>query len=97
MEPVLRGVLEKHIDGMLKEESLIQNLTLMKRYKENGIIDSITSAMFGLIFNSSMHIVNYYYHMANEDINEEIIEELLGIIDSRALQIKSRINEIANL
>jgi len=50
MEPRLRGILEQILDDSLSDRALRLEFTSFERYRENGIIESTKSAMFGSIF-----------------------------------------------
>jgi len=92
MEPSLRGMVEKWIDKCLENDRLIQYYKTAKYYRDNGIIESVESAMFGIIYESVMCMIIDYH---KKPLTKEKANELNKIMDSRAMEIKSRIREIA--
>jgi len=96
MQPVLRGSVEKIIDIALDEESLRKKYQMFRYYQEEGIISSAESALFGSIW---INVVTAFVDVktrARQEMSESEMEEFRRIFASRALEIKSRINEIAN-
>ncbi len=97
MEPAIRGSVEKIIDITLDEDSLLRKYQIFKYYQEQGIISSVESALFGSVWTNVITVLVEMKSRAKQDINESEMEEFKRIFASRALEIKSRINEIANL
>lgn len=97
MEPAIRGSVEKIIDISLDEDSLLRKYQIFKYYQEQGIISSVESALFGSVWTNVITVLVEMKSRAKQDINESEMEEFKRIFASRALEIKSRINEISNL
>jgi len=97
VEPAIRGSVEKIIDITLDEDSLLRKYQIFKYYQEQGIISSVESALFGSVWTNVITVLVEMKSRAKQDINESEMEEFKRIFASRALEIKSRINEIANL
>ena len=97
MEPAIRGSVEKIIDISLDEDSLLRKYQIFKYYQEQGIINSVESALFGSVWTNVITVLVEMKSRAKQEINESEMEEFKRIFASRALEIKSRINEIANL
>ena len=97
MEPALRGGVEKIIDITLDEESLRKKAQIFKFYKNEGIISSIESALFGSIWTNIVTVLVDVKNRQKKEISESEMEEFKRILASRAIEIKSRISEIANL
>ena len=97
MEPAIRGSVEKIIDISLDEDSLLRKFQIFKYYKEQGIISSVESALFGSVWTNVITVLVEMKSRAKQEINESEMDEFKRIFASRALEIKSRINEIANL
>lgn len=97
MEPAIRGSVEKIIDITLDEDSLLRKYQIFKYYQEQGIISSVESALFGSVWTNVITVLVEMKSRARQEINESEMEEFKRIFASRALEIKSRINEIANL
>ncbi|MCK4437791.1 hypothetical protein KAV47_01850 [Candidatus Bathyarchaeota archaeon] len=97
MEPAIRGSVEKIIDITLDEDSLLRKYQIFKYYQEQGIISSVESALFGSVWTNVITVLVEMKSRAKQDINESEMEEFKRIFASRALEIKSRINEISNL
>lgn len=97
MEPAIRGSVEKIIDISLDEDSLLRKYQIFKYYQEQGIISSAESALFGSVWTNVITVLVEMKSRAKQEINESEMEEFKRIFASRALEIKSRINEIANL
>lgn len=97
MEPAIRGSVEKIIDITLDEDSLLRKYQIFKYYQEQGIISSVESALFGSVWTNVITVLVEMKSRAKQEINESEMEEFKRIFASRALEIKSRINEIANL
>lgn len=97
MEPAIRGSVEKIIDISLDEDSLLRKYQIFEYYQEQGIISSVESALFGSVWTNVITVLVEMKSRARQEINESEMEEFKRIFASRALEIKSRINEIANL
>ncbi len=96
MEPALRGSVEKIIDITLDEESLMGKYQIFKYYQEQGIISSVESALFGSIWTNVITALVDVKARARQEISESEMDEFKRIFASRALEIKSKINEISN-
>jgi hypothetical protein len=97
VEPAIRGSVEKIIDISLDEDSLLRKYQIFKYYQEQGIISSVESALFGSVWTNVITVLVEMKSRAKQEINESEMEEFKRIFASRALEIKSRINEISNL
>ena len=97
MEPAIRGSVEKIIDITLDEDSLLRKYQIFKYYQEQGIISSVESALFGSVWTNVITVLVEMKSRAKQEINESEMDEFKRIFASRALEIKSRINQIANL
>lgn len=97
MEPALRGGVEKIIDITLDEDSLRKKAQIFKYYKNEGIISSIESALFGSIWTNIITVLVDVKNRQKKEISESEMEEFERILASRAIEIKSKISEIANL
>lgn len=97
MEPAIRGSVEKIIDITLDEDSLLRKYQIFKYYQEQGIINSVESALFGSVWTNVITVLVEMKSRAKQEINENEMDEFKRIFASRALEIKSKINEIANL
>ena len=97
MEPALRGSVEKIIDINIDEESLRKKYQILRYYKEQGVINSVESALFGAVWNNVITALVDVKTRARQEISENEMEEFRRIFASRALEIKSKINEISNL
>jgi hypothetical protein len=96
MEPALRGSVEKIIDINIDEESLRKKYQILKLYKEQGVISSVESALFGAVWNNVITALVDVKTRARQEISESEMEEFRRIFASRALEIRSRISEISN-
>jgi hypothetical protein len=97
LEPALRGSVEKIIDINLDEESLKKKHQIFQYYQDQGIISSVESALFGSIWSNVITALVDVKNRANQEISESEMEEFRRIFASRALEIRSRISNIANL
>jgi len=97
MEPALRGSVEKIIDINIDEESLRKKYQILKLYKEQGVIGSVESALFGAVWNNVITALVDVKTRARQEISDSEMEEFRRIFASRALEIRSRISEISNL
>ena len=97
MEPVLRGSVEKIIDINIDEESLRKKYQILRLYKEQGVISSVESALFGAVWNNVITALVDVKTRARQEISESEMEEFRRIFASRALEIRSKISEISNL
>jgi hypothetical protein len=97
MEPVLRGIIEKVIDEELSEDKLSSNYAVFTAFKDRGLIDSVSSAMFGRVYMRAYQAwLDYKASHAEEPRPEEAVE-LVRIFETRAIEIKSMISEISSL
>lgn len=97
MEAIVRGYLERYIDDELNEERLFNRITLMTSLIP--VVSSIEDAVLGFILGDAFgRLVHHYRYVKNINIvSDEIVEDYVNIVTRRAQEIKSRINEIANL
>ncbi len=85
------------MDITLDEDSLLRKYQIFKYYQEQGIISSVESALFGSVWTNVITVLVEMKSRAKQEINESEMDEFKRIFASRALEIKSRINEISNL
>ena len=97
MEPALRGSVEKIIDINIDEESLRRKYQILRLYKEQGVISSVESALFGAVWNNVITALVDVKTRARQEISESEMEEFRRIFASRALEIRSKISDISNL
>ena len=97
LEPAIRGIIEKIIDINLDEESLLKKNLIFKYYQEEGIIGSVESALFGAVWTNVVTALVDVKNRARQEISESEMDEFKRVFASRALEIKSKINEIANM
>ena len=97
MEPALRGSVEKIIDINLDEESLQKKYKILSLYKEQGVISSVESALFGAVWNNVITALVDVKTRARQEISESEMAEFRRIFASRALEIRSKISDISNL
>jgi len=96
MEPLVRGIVERFIDSQLSEETLRNRIHLMRSLKPN--IRSEEDAVFGLMLGEVFgRLLHYYRYFLEREATDEEIEDYFKIISRRAIEIKSKIREIANL
>jgi hypothetical protein len=96
MEPALRGSVEKIIDITLGEESLMKKYQILQYYQDEGIIGSVESALFGSVWTSVITAFVDVKTRANQEMSESEMEEFKRIFASRALEIKSKIRDVAS-
>ena len=97
MEPALRGIIEKIIDEELSEDKLSSNYGVFTAFMNRGLIDSVSSAMFGRVYMRAYQAwLDYKASHAEEPRPEEAVE-LVRIFETRAIEIRSKITEIASL
>jgi hypothetical protein len=97
MEPALRGSVEKIIDINIDEESLQKKYKILRLYKEQGVISSVESALFGAVWNNVITALVDVKTRARQEISESEMAEFRRIFASRALEIRSKISDISNL
>jgi hypothetical protein len=97
MEPALRGIIEKVIDDELTEDVLSSNFGVFTAFKNRGLIDSVSSAMFGRVYMRAYSSWLQYTETRGAEPRPEEAVELVRIFESRAIEIKSRIIELAAL
>ncbi len=97
MEPALRGSVEKIIDINIDDESLQKKYQILRLYKEQGVISSVESALFGAVWNNVITALVDVKTRARQEISESEMAEFRRIFASRALEIRSKISEISNL
>ncbi len=96
MEPALRGTVEKIIDINLDDESLRGKCQIFQYYQTQGIINSVESAVFGAVWTNVITTFVDMKARTNQEISNSEMEEFRRIFASRAIEIKSKIKEIAN-
>ena len=97
MEAELRGKIEEFLDQTLSEKSLRNHYVYYKFFEQEGLLDSVKSAMVGAIFSK---VLEYYSHLKwerGERGRQEEVDQLLRIIIRRGMEIKNKINQIVNL
>ena len=97
MEPALRGIIEKIIDEELSEDKLSSNYGVFTAFMNRGLIDSVSSAMFGRVHMRAYQAWLDYKASHTEEPRPEEAIELVRIFETRAIEIKSKITEIASL
>lgn len=97
MEPALRGSVEKIIDIALDGESLKKKYQIFSYYQEEGVIGSVDSALFGSVWTSVITALVDVKTRARQEMSESEMDEFKRIFASRALEIRSRIREVASL
>lgn len=96
MEPLLRGIIEKRLDHELSDETLRNYYNLLKPYKENAVINSIDSAMFGSLIANLINTLAFYKTILGQESTFEDSKELRNIVDTKSQTIKSRIREVTS-
>ena len=96
MEPALRGILEKVIDDELTDDKLESNYRVFTNFRNRGLIDSVPSAMFGRIYTRTYNA--WLDYKANDDkpVSQMEAAEFGRIFEIRAMEIKSRITDVAS-
>ncbi|MGD0070023.1 MAG: hypothetical protein ABSB71_00475 [Candidatus Bathyarchaeia archaeon] len=90
MEPKLRGVIEKMLDGQLESERLDLLSELYEKYRP--LVKSKEDAMFGDVFGSMNEIfVSIMSALVKRQPTEQEKQEFLDIMDRRAEEIRSKI------
>jgi hypothetical protein len=97
MEPALRGIIEKVIDDELSEDKLSSNFGVFTAFKGRGLIDSVSSAMFGRVYMRAYQAWLDYKEDHDSEPSPEEAVELVRIFETRAIEIRSRINDVASL
>jgi len=97
MEPALRGILEKVIDDELNEEKLVSNYRIFSQFRNRGLIESVPSAMFGRIYTRAYNAWLEFKASDDKPLNRNEATEFSRIFETRAMEIRSRITEIASL
>ncbi|MCW4049325.1 MAG: hypothetical protein NWE89_06255 [Candidatus Bathyarchaeota archaeon] len=96
MEPALRGILEKVIDDELSDDKLASNFRIFTQFKNNGLIDSVPSAMFGRIYTRAYNAWLEYKASDDKPLNRHEATEFSRIFETRSMEIRSKITEISN-
>ena len=96
MIPALRGTVEKIIDINLDDESLRKKCQMFQYYQDQGVISSVESAVFGTVWTNVITTFVDMKERTNQEISNSEMEEFQKIFVSRALEIKSKIKELAN-
>lgn len=97
MEPALRGILEKVIDDELSDDKLESNFRVFLSFKNRRLIDSVTSAMFGRIYTRTYNAWLDYKAKDETPVSRPEATEFGRIFEIRAMEIKSKITEAANV
>lgn len=97
MEPTLRGIIEKIIDDELSDDKLSSNYGVFTEFKNRGLLDSVSSAMFGRIYMRAYSSWLNYKDEHGGEISPEEAMEFVRIFEKRAIEIKSKISEVASL
>jgi hypothetical protein len=97
MEPALRGILEKVIDEELSDDRLVGNYRIFTQFRNAGLIDSVTSAMFGRIYTRAYNAWLEYKASDDKPLNRHEATEFSRIFEARAMEIRSRLTEISSL
>jgi hypothetical protein len=97
MEPALRGLIEQVIDNELSDDMLTSNYRIFSKFRERGLIESISCAMFGRIYTRAFSAWLEYKAGHGKVVNQYEATEFGRIFEARAIEIRSRISEIAFL
>jgi hypothetical protein len=96
MEPALRGILEKVIDDELSDDKLSSNFRIFTQFKNQGLIDSVPSAMFGRIYTRAYNAWLEYKASDDKPLSRHEATEFGRIFETRAIEIRSRISDVSN-
>ena len=97
MEPALRGILEKVIDDELTTDKLESNYRIFTNFKNRGLLESVPSAMFGRIYTRTYNAWLEYKANDGKPVSRLEATEFGRIFETRAVEIKSKITEVASL
>ena len=97
MEPALRGILEKVIDEELGDDRLTGNYRIFTQFRNAGLIDSVPSAMFGRIYTRAYNAWLEFKASDDKPLNRNEATEFGRIFEARAIEIRSRITDVASL
>ena len=90
-----KGVLHKNTAAR-KISRLSKKVNMFKYYREQGIINSVESALFGSVWTNILNTIVDVKTRAKQEIRNSEMDEFKRIMASRAREIKSKITEIAN-
>ncbi len=96
LSPTLRGLLEQWIDFSTSEETLNLYYIRAKDVHKLGLIDSIPSFIFGLVFESTQSIFFSWLQRVNKEPSINEAAEFLRVFNSRGYMIKTRISQVCN-
>ena len=97
MEPALRGILEKVIDDELTIDKLESNYRIFMNFKNRGLIESVPSAMFGRIYTRTYNAWLEYKANDIKPVSRPEATEFGRILETRAVEIKSKITAVSSL
>ena len=97
MEPTVRGLVERFIDTALEEKTLQDHINFIRSLRP--AVSSVEDAVLGFILGDTFGRLNHYYKYVKKIkvINDDIINDYSNIVTRRIQEIKSKINELANL
>ena len=93
----MRGSLEQFIDFILQKEGLLENAQAMFEKGLPLTVKSIEDALFGYVVGRIIQFIDHIFQLSYQRLptfDESL--EIGRLIESRALEIKSRIRLVAN-
>lgn len=96
MDPTIRGMIEQTIDHAISIKALTAKLMIFEKYRDEGMLDSPNSALFGNIYTEAFDTYISSIVRIGQEVTQEDLEAFEKIIEARGAQIRSRINEVAN-
>ena len=97
MDPAIREYIKTHIDNFLKEEKLLEKVSLFKEYQKIGLVSSMENALYGALIESLHDITIVLNVFEGYSLTSEEEQELIEIIKNKSLEIKSEVSKASTV
>ncbi len=97
LDVTTRGMIESWIEFCISESMLATYVKTARDLHRKGVIDSIPSFIYGLIYESTQDTFFTWVRKYNREPTRSEVNEFLRIFDERSYMIKSRISQASNL
>ena len=95
MDPVIKEYIIKHIDNFLKEEKLLEKVSIFKECQKMGLVSSIENALYGALIESLYDITIVLNVFEGYTLTSEEMQELLDVVQNNSIEIKSKVSRVS--
>jgi hypothetical protein len=94
MDPVIKELVIKHIDNFLKEEKLLEKVSIFRECQKRGLVSSIENALYGALIESLYDITIVLNVFEGYTLTSDEMQELLDVVQNNSIEIKSKVSRV---